>query len=258
MKKGIIVVIAEKENNELYQSLSLKEEIVVIDSLKDSIKSIPHDKGDLLLIDCGFDGNEGLKLLKTIKSTWPGMPVILLTDLKSENIAIEAFRIGVRGYYKKPVNIFELKDNIEKLLKIKRNSKEKRAPLERKLDATAELLGKVTSAIPSNLLRSVSYVEEHLSNPEGICLEKLAKEACLSKYHFCRIFKSTIGMSPMSFVEFMRVQRAKDLLARNDVRISAVVHYAGFNDFSNFTRKFKKYTGVTPSIYKATLNMNMK
>jgi AraC-like DNA-binding protein len=181
------------------------------------------------------------------------MPVILLTDLKSENIAIEAFRRGVRGYYEKPVNIFELKDNIEKLLKIKRNSKEKRAPLEKKLDVASGASGKVTSAIPSNLLRSVSYIEEHLSNPEGICLEKLAKEACFSKYHFCRIFKKTIGMSPMSFVEFMRVQRAKDLLAGNDVRISAVAHYAGFNDFSNFTRKFKKYTGVTPSIYKATM-----
>ncbi len=255
MQKKSVLIIAEKKNYELYHSLPVLAKSIDVNSLKYSVKSIPRsDKFDVLLLDCGFDSSGGLRLLRKIKSFCPEIPIIFLTDISSENIATEAFRIGAREYYKKPVNIFELKDTIGRLLKIMSSSKERRTPLVKKQGAIVKPLRIVTTDIPTNLLRPIGYIEEHLSNPEGICLEKLAKEACLSKYHFCRIFKRTIKISPMRFVEFMRVQRAKELLARNDVRISAVAYYVGVNDFSNFTRMFKKHTGITPSIYKSALN----
>ncbi len=106
----------------------------------------------------------------------------------------------------------------------------------------------VTSDKPQNLLQVVAFIEGNLWS--SMELGSLAKQAHLSKFHFCRVFKRHIGMNPMKFVAVLRIERAKELLTRNDKTVSLVANEVGFRDLSNFIRQFKKLTGVTPTMYR--------
>ncbi|WP_103866295.1 AraC family transcriptional regulator [Aquimarina sp. I32.4] len=53
----------------------------------------------------------------------------------------------------------------------------------------------------------------------------------------------------MDFVNEFRIKKAQEYFEYNDSAISEVMYQCGFNDPSYFSRQFKKYTGITPSIY---------
>ncbi|HTG01096.1 MAG TPA: AraC family transcriptional regulator [Nitrospirota bacterium] len=103
---------------------------------------------------------------------------------------------------------------------------------------------------PQNIVHVVSYIEQNLWTP--LELDELAKQAHLSKFHFCRTFKRYTGLNPMKYVAALRIDRAKELLKQQDISVSNVASKVGFRDLSNFIRQFKKVTGVTPSRYRGT------
>jgi AraC family transcriptional regulator len=249
MSKKQIVVLSRSEEYEFYKNLPVREEKVNILPFSDSQEFLREYDIDVVVLDCGSDPQRGLRLLAQIKESRPDVPVVFLTEVSSEEISIAAFRTGARDFFKKPVNIFELAGAIENILKVKRLSKEQRdAFILTERNDIVEILKSTTSDMPSNILNAVRYIEKHITSE--IFIDDIAKIAKLSKFHFCRIFKKIIGMSPMKFVIFMRIQKSKELLRMNDITISKVSAEVGFNDISNFNRYFKQFTNVTPSAYK--------
>jgi len=251
MNNKSVFVIAERENFEYYRAIPLWEQQVELHPLDGPTHSIRQGDPSLLLIDCGFDERRGLSLLYEIKATRPDMMVVLITGAGSEETAVTAFRLGARDYFKKPVDLFELKVTIEKLQKIKRTTGGMRIPPisfeTARPDGSPERFFPAGSDIPKNLLRVVTHIEKHLAEP--LTSEQLASEAGVSRFHFCRVFKKAIGMSPMSFLTFMRIERAKALL-RQSIPVSTVALKAGFNDLSTFNRQFRKISGLTPKVYQ--------
>jgi AraC family transcriptional regulator len=249
MSKKQIVVLSRTEEYEFYKNLPVREEKVNILPFSDSQEFLREYDIDVVVLDCGSDPQRGLRLLAQIKESRPDVPVVFLTEVSSEEISIAAFRTGARDFFKKPVNIFELAGAIENILKVKRLSKEQRDAFTlTERNDIVEILKSTTSDMPSNILNAIRYIEMHITSE--IFIDDIAKVAKLSKFHFCRIFKKAIGMSPMKFVIFMRIQKSKELLRMNDITISKVSAEVGFNDISNFNRYFKQFTNVTPSGYK--------
>ena len=81
---------------------------------------------------------------------------------------------------------------------------------------------------------------------ENISLDILANNCNLSKFHFLRVFKKEIGLTPHSFIINERLNRANNLI-KSGKTISEASILVGFNDQSHFTRNFKKYFGYTPA-----------
>lgn len=81
-----VIVIAEKDNHELYSFFSLDDNKFSICTLKDALDFTEQTLCDLILLDCGFDVDKGLHLLKELKGIQPQTPIIFLTDLGSEDI----------------------------------------------------------------------------------------------------------------------------------------------------------------------------
>jgi DNA-binding NtrC family response regulator len=63
---------------------------------------------DLMLLDYTLPGRSGLDLLKITTHDWPRIPVILMTAFGSEDLAVQAFRDGVKDYLKKPIALDSL------------------------------------------------------------------------------------------------------------------------------------------------------
>ncbi|MBP7769743.1 MAG: helix-turn-helix transcriptional regulator [Aliarcobacter sp.] len=89
---------------------------------------------------------------------------------------------------------------------------------------------------------------------ENISLDRLALNCNLSKYHFLRVFKKEIGLTPHSFIINERLNRANNLI-KNGKKISEASLLVGFSDQSHFTRNFKKYFGYTPSLLLKNSNI---
>ena len=252
MQKFPVVVIVDGENAKAYHSLTLKNEQIVVCGFRDSLERIRREKADAVVLDCGFRVWTGLSTMREIKEIHPNLPVVFLTDLGSEDAAINAFRLGASEYFQKPVNLFDLKITVQKILDIRRIPEGKRMPgldgSRAGLSPSSACVRTVTTDKPQNILQVISFIEDNLR--ASLELEQLARKAHLSKFHFCRIFKQHIGMNPMKFVTALRIERAKELLGRSDLTVSFVANEVGFKDLSNFIRQFKKITGVTPTTYR--------
>lgn len=93
------------------------------------------------------------------------------------------------------------------------------------------------------------YIEATL--PAPINLGALARQAGLSPYYFCRVFKEATGVSPYRYVLNKRVALAARLLDENMRSIQEVAYAAGFGDPVQFTKTFKQVHGQTPTSYRS-------
>jgi AraC family transcriptional regulator len=97
------------------------------------------------------------------------------------------------------------------------------------------------------LRRACDYIEAHLG--DGFTLTDLAQQACVSRFHFARLFRAGTGSSPMAYVQRRRIDRAKSMLASGERKIAHTAAALGFFDQSHFTRTFRRMTGVSPREY---------
>lgn len=97
--------------------------------------------------------------------------------------------------------------------------------------------------------RVIDYIEDNLS--QDLSLNKLAKVACFSPYHFHRIFSSMIGESLNQFITRLRMEKAATLVVTNFTRpISQIMFDCGYSDPSSFARAFKKYMGMSATQWR--------
>jgi AraC family transcriptional regulator len=100
-------------------------------------------------------------------------------------------------------------------------------------------------------------VLEHIeANLEGdLTIDHLASIANLSRFHFARTFKATIGQPPHQYVSAKRLERAKALLIRGDESLVDVALALKFSCQANFTRAFRQVTGQTPGQFRAEFRL---
>jgi AraC family transcriptional regulator len=101
--------------------------------------------------------------------------------------------------------------------------------------------GKLT---PAQLHRVRDYVQAHLG--DVIRLDRLAELVFLSPYHFCRVFKRTIGLSPNQFLINERMGRATELLRKSDLSVKQVAAAVGYSSHAHFTQLYARHTGQLP------------
>jgi transcriptional regulator GlxA family with amidase domain len=85
---------------------------------------------------------------------------------------------------------------------------------------------------------------------EPVSLEKLASVACVSKYHFVRLFKATYGITPMEYVSMRRIERAQDLLRATNLTVTEVCFAVGFSSLGSFSSRFRSVVAETPSDFQ--------
>jgi len=92
------------------------------------------------------------------------------------------------------------------------------------------------------------YIDSHLNH--RLDLQKVSKEACLSPYHFLRLFKELFQITPHQYLLQERLKKALFYLDSSAKTIEDISRKVGFEDASSFGRLFKNRYSITPSSYR--------
>lgn len=98
-------------------------------------------------------------------------------------------------------------------------------------------------------LKVLIYIEENID--EDFTLERLAKIACYSPFHFHRIFQAVLGETVHGYVKRLRMQTAAGKLRYTGQSVTAIALDASFETPSAFTRAFKQFMGSSPKNYRS-------
>lgn len=106
------------------------------------------------------------------------------------------------------------------------------------------------------ILKALDLIEHNLG--ERLTIDRIAGSLNMSKYHFARVFRRLVGMSPISFVTSARMDSACELLRGSPHSISAVAFKVGFSSTSHFGEQFRKLTGMTPTEYRSAARKSVQ
>jgi AraC family transcriptional regulator len=90
----------------------------------------------------------------------------------------------------------------------------------------------------------------HENSHADLRLEDLAQVAEMSLFHFARLFRAAMGVSPHRYLMNRRLQQAKPLLRLGTRTVAEIAAETGFSDAGHFARAFRRYVGVSPTAWK--------
>ncbi len=98
------------------------------------------------------------------------------------------------------------------------------------------------------LTRAIDIINRRSS--AQISLDDICREMHMSKYHFCRKFKSAMGITVMDYILKTRLVAAKNALATDNLTVNEISEQCGFSSISYFCQAFKKHVGMSALEYR--------
>ena len=105
---------------------------------------------------------------------------------------------------------------------------------------------------PAQMKSVTDYIDAHIS--ENISLAELASIANSSVFYFVRQFQSSFSVPPHAYIVHRRLEKARSMVARENVPLKLIAAHCGFSDQSHMTRLFKKIYNVTPGAHRQKQN----
>lgn len=208
----------------------------------EALVRVRRDRPDLVVLDHRLPDRTGLDVLIELRSIRPVLPVVMLTGYGSEWICASAFRLGVADYLQKPVNAIDLIATVQRILSpgVDRGKFALEGQIPRDL------------ASPHNLpvQRAISLIQQRYW--DRLSLSALARQVGMSKSRLSHRFRDVLGVTFRDYLLRVRLERAKLLLSEGRASITEVAYDVGFGDLARFDKVFKRYTGFTPSDYRAS------
>lgn len=110
---------------------------------------------------------------------------------------------------------------------------------------------KVGGLSPTTLRRAIDRLRS--DTDADVSLEALATDAGLSRFHFCRAFKESTGLSPHAWLRQFRLEQAMAMLREPNASAVSVAEALGYGSQTAFAAAFKRMTGETPSSWRRRL-----
>lgn len=189
-----------------------------------------------------MDGYQLLEKLKNDDAT-RHIPVIMLTARAEVYDKLRALRIGVDDYLTKPFDEEELLARIENLLRNQAARQEEVSP-ETEPASAAPLLSQPDREW---LETFEAYVQKHFSS-DILSVSTLAHEFAMSESTLLRHLKRLTGLSPVQYLQEVRLDEARRLLENRVCNsIAQVASKVGYDDARSFSRSYKQRFGKSPS-----------
>lgn len=257
----------------MYKVVIIDDEPLIVEGLS---RSIPWEKWDCKVVGFGYDGVEGMEVIRRekpaivisdismpemdgltmiagLKSEFPYMQVSILTGYREFEYVQEAIRLGVSAFLLKPSKMDELYEAIEGMTqKLKMfwpgvNMEEPQPEME----AEEEVLYN-NEANNFVVNKALAYIREHFR--EKLQLADVADYCYVSQWHLSKLLNKHTGQNFSIALNKARIAEAKELLRDPAKRIYDIAEEVGFQDLAHFSRVFKKLEGISANEYRNTIS----
>jgi YesN/AraC family two-component response regulator len=200
------------------------------------------------------DGFEVCKTLKNDERT-SHIPIIMLTAKADIDSKLQGLEQGADVYLMKPFHKEELLLRIKKLLELRQQLQQfyrsNAVYTEGSLTQPIEKPNPLTNNADNVFVIKVrTLIEANLANT-NFDVEKLSHDLLLSPSQVHRKLTALTGLSTNSFIRYIRLSSAKNLLITNaHFSIAAIAYDSGFSDPAYFSRAFKQEFGETPQAWR--------
>lgn len=104
-----------------------------------------------------------------------------------------------------------------------------------------------TEQCSSYVKKAVDFIESNYGR--DLSLDDVAGHVCISVGYLSILFKEEIGCTVLEYLTWVRMKKAKELLAEKDIKVKDIAKQLGYNSVQSFIRSFKKYYGYTPGVF---------
>jgi AraC-like DNA-binding protein len=214
-------------------------------------QQVASRRPEIICFEFDYPDPAELQVLQQTKNCFPSIPILMLTEQRSEELVIWALRARVWDYLVKPIESEDLRRRVSAPVALRSGPHDRmrrrlvqphQKPLQHSLATTTKK--------PDNNVsrRAIAYLGQHFH--EKVSLLRIAEQCGMSPYQFSRTFKREQARTFKEFLIYFRIEKACELLADSEVSIGDVAFAVGFGDHSHFTRTFKRTLGVSPSDYR--------
>ncbi len=249
-QKQTILLVEDNDDLRSYLKENLEQYFNIIEAANGKVgwqKTLALHP-DIVVSDISMPEMNGIDLCRKIKNDkrTSFVPVILLTAITGEEEQLRGLETGASDYMTKPFNFEILLSKIRNLLAQQESAKKayqklvKASPSDVNVDSPDEKF----------MHRALEIIENNIGNPNFL-VEELSRELYISRVGLYKKMLALTGKAPLDFIRSVRLQRAAQLLEKSRLTISEISYEVGFNDPKYFSRFFKAYFNMLPSVYQA-------
>lgn len=229
-------------------------ELFTAQGVEEAKSVLAQEQVDLMLCDVEMPGENGLSLIEEARKIYPRMICVMVTCHAQFEYIQRALRYGARDYILKPIDYEELDHLLSQLSQEmhKRQEKEELNVLVNQVKTKKEEENTLLSEKDSNDMRIgvvKNYIEKHIQ--EKFTPKELAELVHINDQYLMRIFRRETGQSILEYITERRIIIASKLLKDTDYSISFIADCVGCENYSYFTKLYKKQTGFTPREYRS-------
>ncbi len=206
---------------------------------------------DIIISDIMMPGLDGLEFCRAIKEhvATSHVPVVLLTAKGTSQTKIEGYDVGADGYLTKPFDSEVLVARVNNLLQSREHLRE--------LHDRGQWIE--NKDVPSREIEFILKVEAtvlDLIPGKELSVTKLCRELGFSRTSLYRKIKSLTGQSIKQFIRSIKLKKAAEMLATEDMAVSEIAFALDFTDLKYFRTCFKKHHGKLPLEYQNEMKSN--
>ncbi len=243
---GTDIALIVEDNDEMRKFLVqlLQEHFEVYEATDgaDALKKLKTIKPVLILTDLMMPEMDGLEFTHRLRSTpnFSSIPILMLTARASDEDRLYSLRMGVDDYLSKP---FIPEEVLVRSLNLARNFKVR----------SSAVPDRTENQEPSGIdLLTIENVVLDNMDDHSFSVAKLSGFLHISERQCYRMLQRLTGMTPLEYINTLRLSKARTLLINNkQLTIEQVSEKVGFRSRSHFSRLFKKAYGLSPSVYQA-------
>ncbi len=245
-----LVIVEDNEDMQNYYHQILSDQYILtsFDNAEKAMESIPKMKCDFILSDVVMANMNGFEFCQQLKSDWKTshIPFIIVSGKSGIQDKQLGYDLGVDAYLTKPFEEEELKSIIKNLIR----KNQENAQYYKQLLQLESGVSRDDKILPNEIGFIQRLQDIVLHTDAAISMEDLSKELGMSRSQLHRKLKSLTEMSTTNYINYIKVEKAKELLSQTDLNINEIAYQLGYNSPAYFTKIFKNKVGVAPQNFR--------
>ena len=237
MEKKIVLLVDDEERLLTSTATLLEEHFYLITAMngRHALDCLEENSVDCIVLDIEMPVMSGLELLWVMRNSGDTTPAIVVTGRSCLHYAEKCANLSVYGYLRKPYEIWELIEKINSLPE---------------MTSMANIRGNkcLQKDVHPKVQEAIEVIHLNLANT--IQIRNLSEQIGVSSDHLSTLFKKALGITPLRYINRLRLEQAKEHLKNSSLSIKEIMAVTGFSSNQQFFKQFKRHTGITPKKFR--------